>query len=112
MSIPELAPSGGDADPISGLAVAPGSHLAIVTGEFGSNRIGAFQLPDHSGSGTPGIDDYAVATLPNTPDSQPWNQGLDPHTVTAYASPNDGKAYALMANSPPPKWLAAHLCRH
>jgi hypothetical protein len=31
---------------------------------------------------------------------------LDPHPLTAYVSPNDGKAYALLANTPPPKWIA------
>jgi hypothetical protein len=31
-----------------------------------------------------------------------FNSGKDPHTVTAYTSPNNGKAYALFADSPPP----------
>jgi len=96
VSLPEF---GGFAAGTSGLAVAPGLHLAVVTGEFGGNKFGILLLPDHSGIGTPNIVDYAAAALPNAPDG-PWSQGLDPHTVTAYVSPNDGKAYALMANAP------------
>jgi hypothetical protein len=47
--------------------------------------------------------------LPNTPDTRVWTHGLDPHTVTAYVSPNDLKAYALLADLPPgspPTYLA------
>jgi hypothetical protein len=105
----------------SGIAVAPGSHLAVVTDEFGGNQIGVVKLPMTTVSGTaPGVDDYVAAQLPNTPDEQTWLQGLDPHTVTAYVSPNDNKSYAVMANiqgalcedgslctiSGPPKWVA------
>ena len=50
--------------------------------------------------------DYAAALLPPTPDGRAWLSGLDPHTVTAYVSPNNGKAYALLANTPPPAWVA------
>ena len=52
--------------------------------------------------------DYAAAVLPDTPDGAVWEQGLDPHTVTAYLSPNNGKPYGLMANGPgvPPTYLA------
>lgn len=93
----------------SGIAVAPGSHLGIVAGEFGGNQFGALQLPSTSGSGTPGVVDYAAAVLPNTPDGNAWNQGLDPHTITAYVSPNNSKAYGVMANvssSGSPSFLA------
>ena len=34
-----------------------------------------------------------------TPACGVWAMGADPHTVTAYRSPNDGKAYALMTNA-------------
>ena len=33
-----------------GIAVAPGSHLGVVTGEFGGNIEGVIQLPSTSGS--------------------------------------------------------------
>jgi hypothetical protein len=93
----------------SGISIAPGSsHLAVVTGEFGGNVFAVLQLPSTSGSGTPSILDYAVAAIPANPagGSSPcgsgFSAGLDPHTVTAYTSPNDGKAYAVFANSPAP----------
>jgi hypothetical protein len=79
--------------------------LAIVTGEFGGNQFGVLQLPAISGTGFPAIVDYAAATLPSTPDGFAWVLGGDPHTVTGYVDPNDGKAYGLMADSSPPKWL-------
>lgn len=100
-SLPEFS---GFSFEISGLAAAPGPdptglHLAVVTGEFGGNRFGVLELPATSGTGTPGLADYVTAFLPNAPDG-PWSEGLDPHPVTAYISPNDGKAYALLANAP------------
>jgi hypothetical protein len=82
----------------SGMAVAPGSHLAVVAGEFGGNEFGVVQLPSTSGSGTPGPVDYVQATLPAEPNGCAFAAGLDPHTVTAYTSPNSGKALAVMAD--------------
>jgi hypothetical protein len=81
-----------------GIAVAPGTHLGVVTGEFGGNLEGVIQLPSTSGSGTPAVVDYAAFTVPASPDEQTWSQGLDPHTVTAYVSPNTHKAYAVLEN--------------
>ena len=90
-----------------GISVAPGSsHLGIVAGEFGSNRIGVIKLPSTSGSGTPGVVDYAAFNLPAEPNGATFSLGFDPHTVTAYTSPNNGKAYGVAANSPPPSFLA------
>jgi hypothetical protein len=106
VSIPEFSNLVISSAGTSGLAVAPGSHLAVVTGEFGGNQFGVFQLPASSGAGTPNFVDYAVANLPNTPDNQPWSEGLDPHPVTGYVSANNAK-YAVLANSPPPTYLAA-----
>jgi len=92
----------------SGIAIAQGSHLGITTGEFGGNWLGVIEIPSTSGSGTPSFVDYAAVELPNTPDGNTFEQGLDPHTVTAYVSPNSGDAIGLMANGyfTPPTWLA------
>lgn len=82
-----------------GISVAAGStHLGIVSGEFGGSSFGVFQLPATSGSGTPAFVDYVQANLPNTPDGRTFSAGFDPHTITAYTSPNDGKAYGLMSD--------------
>jgi hypothetical protein len=81
-----------------GIAVAPGTHLGIVTGEFGGNLEGVIQLPATSGSGMPNVVDYVAFTVPSTPAPATWDEGLDPHTVTAYVSPNSGKAYAVLEN--------------
>jgi hypothetical protein len=115
VSLPAFSTASNSAG-ISGIAVAPGPdpaglHLAVITGEFGGNQIGVLELPATTGSGTPNILDYATAYLPNVPASQctsncSWYAGFDPHAVTTYLSPNDGKAYALIANAAPPKWIA------
>jgi hypothetical protein len=84
----------------SGIAVAPGSHIGLVAGEFGgTSAFGAIQLPLTSGpgSGTPAVSDWVKCYVPDTP-SGPWNMGLDPHTMTAYTSPSTGHAMGLMAN--------------
>jgi len=81
-----------------GIAVAPGTHLAVVAGEFGGNIEGVVQLPSTSGSGVPAAVDWVAFTMPNLASGTPWSEGFDPHTVTAYVSPNSHKAYAVMAN--------------
>lgn len=86
-----------------GISSAPGTgHLAVVTGEFGGSSYSALQLPSTSGSGTPTLADWAyVSAMPNTPDGAGFSAGYDPHTVTAYTSPNNGKAYAVFADYAP-----------
>jgi hypothetical protein len=64
-----------------------------VTGEFGGNIITAIQLPATSGSGTPAITDWVSCAISG------FSNGNDPHTVTAYQSPNGFKdAIAVLAN--------------
>lgn len=88
----------------SGISVASGSsHLGVVTGEFGGSNLAVLQLPSTSGTGVPALVDYAVANLPSTPDGNPFVMGYDPHTITAYTSPNDGRAYAVVAD-----WISGY----
>jgi hypothetical protein len=94
-SFPEVATfSAGN----NGIAVAPGSHLGVVTGEFGGNQEGVIQLPATSGTGTPAVVDWVSFVVPNLASGAPWVEGKDPHTVTAYVSPNDGKAFGVLEN--------------
>jgi hypothetical protein len=83
---------------VSGMAVAPGSHLAGVTDEFGGPAFGVVQLPATGGAGAPVAVDYVAASMPNDPSGAAWDMGLDPHTVTAYTSPNTGKATLAISN--------------
>jgi hypothetical protein len=39
-----------------------------------------------------------LALLPNTPDGFTFANGTDPHTTTAYSSPNTQKAYGVVAS--------------
>ena len=77
----------------SGVAVAQGTHIGIVAGEFGGDEITAIALPESSGSGTPELRDYVSCEI-----GHEFSQGFDPHTVTAYESPNGGDAIALVEN--------------
>src|SRR5260370_36368158 len=79
----------------AGIAVAPGTHLGIVTGEGGGNVEGVIQLPSTSGTGTPAVVDWVAFTVPNDPSGATWSEGNDPHTVTAYVSPNSHKAVGV-----------------
>jgi hypothetical protein len=93
----------------SGAAVAPGvDDLAVVTGEFGGSAFQILKLPASGGSGgaAPALQDYA-----NVPCVAGFSAGYDPHTVTAYVSPNNGKSYALFANwnNSPPSLLQADM---
>jgi hypothetical protein len=76
----------------SGVAVAQGTHTGIVTGEFGGSQIVAIALPATSGTGTPALSDYVSCHISE------FTQGDDPHTVTAYKSPNSGDAIGLVGN--------------
>jgi hypothetical protein len=89
---------GGGLSGTDGLAVAPGTHLGVVTGEFGGSIEGVFQLPSSSGTGTPTVVDSVEFTVPNDPSGSAWSQGFDPHPVTAYVSPNTHKPFAVLGN--------------
>jgi hypothetical protein len=86
-----------------GSAVAQGSgHLAIVTGEFGGNTAAVLQLPAPSAvtaTTVPSIPDYAIFAIPaNSACGGTFSSGFDPHTITAYQSPNGTQhAYAVFA---------------
>lgn len=76
----------------SGIAVAQGTHTGVVTGEFGGESLTAIKLPTTSGSGTPAISDWVTCNISG------FSNGFDPHTVTAYQSPNGDDAIGLLAN--------------
>jgi uncharacterized repeat protein (TIGR01451 family) len=77
----------------SGVAVAQGTHTGVVAGEFGGKNITAIALPETSGSGTPALKDYVTCAI-----GTEFESGDDPHTVTAYKSPNGGDAIALVGD--------------
>jgi len=104
LTLPEFAYWGQSG--VTGISVAPTSHLAIVTSEFTGRGVGVLELPSTSGTGTPTLVDYASAQMPNTPDGNTWHEAWDPHAVTAYVSPNNGKAYGVMADAAPPNYIA------
>ena len=103
--IPEYEPYERSESGLDGIAVAPGTHLGLVIGEFPlpdppneANAVMAIQLPSNSGIGTPALQDYVVAVMPNDPQGNVFSVGCDPHTVAAYVSPNTGKALGLVTD--------------
>ena len=84
---------------LSGSAVAQGSgHLAVVTGEFGGNTFAVLQLPATPSTGTPALVNYAVAEIPSSAAcGGAFSAGFDPHTITAYTSPNTGDSMSVFA---------------
>jgi hypothetical protein len=78
----------------SGIAVAQGTHTGIVSGEFGGDEVTAIALPISSGTGTPAISDWVSCNIGNG-----FSNGFDPHTVTAYQSPNSNSAIGVLANA-------------
>lgn len=82
----------------TGTTVAPGTHVGILEDEFGTMAFAAFRLPSTSGTGTPAVQDWVSASMPNDPTGTTWIMSLDPHGLTAYVSPNTGKAIGLIMN--------------
>lgn len=84
---------------LSGSAVAQGSgHLAVVTGEFGGNTFAVLKLPPTPSTAVPSLVDYVVYAIPaSAACGGTFGAGFDPHTVTAYTSPNTGDSYAVFA---------------
>lgn len=77
----------------SGSAIAQGTHIGLLSGEFGGNTVTAIALPATSGAGTPAIVDWVTCPIGNG-----YSNGYDPHTVTAYQSPTSGDAIGLLAD--------------
>lgn len=96
-TFPEFASFSAGTD---GIAVDSGTHLGIVSGEFGGSGFGAIQLPTSGTTGVPAATDWAAANVPSDPNNVPWAAGLDPHTITVYRSPTTNKAFGVMQNGP------------
>jgi hypothetical protein len=87
----------------TGIAVAQGTHTGVIAGENSRNTpadsaITAIALPTTSGSGIPAITDWVTCNISAVDEVEVFRHGRDPHTVTAYKSPNNGHAIALLAN--------------
>jgi hypothetical protein len=87
---------------ITGIAIVPGQSLAIVADRRerfgGGNGFGALSLPSTSGSGTPTLNDWVQANMPNDPLKHPWLMSNMPNGLTAYVSPNNAKGYGVIIN--------------
>jgi hypothetical protein len=83
----------------SGSAVAQGTHIGVVAGEFGGDGLTALALPTSSGAGTvPAISNWVSCETGPDASGNSFSMGLDPHTLAAYQSPNGGDAIALLVN--------------
>jgi hypothetical protein len=84
------ANDGTSAPAVGGIAVAQGTHTAVLGQEFGGSNVTALALPSTSGSGTPAVQDWVTCSISG------FTNGRDPHTLTAYQSPTGGHAIALL----------------
>jgi hypothetical protein len=83
----------------TGSAVAQGTHTGVISGEFGGDRLTALALPATSGSGAvPAISKWLSCGIGSDPLGVAFDMGDDPHTLTAYQSPNAVDAMALVVN--------------
>jgi hypothetical protein len=87
---------------ITGIAIVPGQHLAVIADRFelagGGGGFGALSLPTTSGSGTPAMQEWVQAQMPSDPSGKPWAMSYEPNGLTAYASPNTGKGMGVIIN--------------
>lgn len=87
---------------ITGIAIVPGQHLALVADRRehsgGGGGFGALSLPTTSGSGIPSIQDWVQANLPDDPSGKPWRMSFEPNGLTAYESPNTGHGMGVIIN--------------
>lgn len=82
------------------IAIAYGAHQALLEDEYGTTAFGAIQLPSTSGKGTPAVQDWVVANMPNDPSGAAWQMTLDPHGVSAAFVALDGvnKGIGILVN--------------
>jgi hypothetical protein len=87
---------------ITGIAIPPGQHIALVADRFelsgGAGGFGALSLPTTSGSGIPAIPDWVQAEMPSDPSGKPWRMSYEPNGLTAYTSPNTGRGMGVIIN--------------
>ena len=77
-------------------AVDAASHIAFLSGEFGTTDFCAAQLPTAPSTAAPTVSDYVCANFPNTPDDQPFSSPYDPHATSTFDL--GGVSYGLMFN--------------
>jgi hypothetical protein len=83
----------------SGSAVAQGTGIGVIAGEFGGDGLTAMVMPRSSGTGaTPAISNWVTCQTGPDPSNVGFSMGDDPHTLAAYQSPNGGHAIALLVN--------------
>ena len=80
-------------------------HALFSSEEFGS-CVGLEVLTGTPPSGTPPTPTtYAWGHMPQTPDSNTWMNGGDPHGLAVFASAIDGKHYGFLVNAAQ-NWIA------
>jgi hypothetical protein len=98
--------------------MASGTHYGVIAGEFGGSEFAMIQLPGTSGANANPVHlvDWVAATIPSPDGTNPWQNGEDPHSLTAYqsplkAAPFSNQPYAILVDdftqsSTTPKTLA------
>jgi len=84
---------------ITGISVVSGMHLALLDDQSGNSGFGAIVLPSSSGTGTPAVTDYVVASMPNDPSGAAWTMPKQPNGLTTYISPNTNRPMGVIFNN-------------
>jgi hypothetical protein len=87
------------------ITIDSNSHTLFTSEEFGTYT--AIELlPSSTPTGDPAAPTgYVWATMPNTPDGNPYVNGGDPHAVSIFTSVIDGKLYGFLVDAPQ-TWVA------
>jgi hypothetical protein len=81
---------------LTDVAVDSLTHLAFLTGEYGTYGFCVVAMPT-TGTGTPTASDYACANYPAVGGTTPFDTPYDPHATSTFEL--GGKAYGLIFNS-------------
>jgi len=85
---------------LTAMALATGTHQALLIDESGTSAFAAIQLP--SNTGTLAVQDWAVASMPKDPTQTVWTMPHEPHGLTAVFADLNGtnKGIGLVMNAP------------
>lgn len=84
---------------VTGISVVSAFHMALLADQSGNSGFGAIVLPSSSGTGTPTISDYVVASMPNDPSGQPWAMSTQPNGLTTYIDPATNRPMGVIMNA-------------
>lgn len=84
---------------VTGISVVSAFHMALLADQSGNSGFGALVLPSSSGTGTPAVTDYVVASMPADPSGAPWAMSTQPNGLTTYIDPTTNRPMGVIMNA-------------